>query len=275
MAKRSTEGAPRLEADERASAQESRTHSASVTYEVIRRTGERELRRPAQALAWSGLAAGLSMGFSFLTQGLIASHLTPGSDLLVKLGYPIGFLIVILGSQQLFTENTLTAVIPLLARRSGAALRAVARLWIVVLAANLIGAFLFASAISIDGLFDPATVAAFERIGSEALARPWGEKLLLAIFAGWLIAIMVWMLPAAGDAGVFVIVLVTYVVGLGGMPHIVAGSVDVFYLVADGHAGAGRVLVGYTLPTLLGNVIGGVALVSALNHAQVVAGDSH
>ena len=215
------------------------------------------------------------MGFSFLTQALIASHLpdVTGSTLLSKLGYPVGFLIVILGSQQLFTENTLTAVIPLLAHRTSSALRGVIRLWSVVLIANLVGGFLFVILLTIEGLVEPAITTEFDRIGRNAFARSWLHTMLFGVLAGWLIAMMVWMLPAARSAGVIVIFVVTYVVGLADMPHIVVGSIDVFYLVATGVEDIGHVLGSYMLPTLLGNIIGGVALVSALNHAQVVAGE--
>ena len=112
---------PKLEPHERQKADEEEQLNADVTYEVIRREGEGELRRSPSALAYSSLAAGLSMGFSFLAQGLLRSHLpdTEWAPLVSKLGYAVGFLIVILGSQQLFTENTLTAVVPTLAQRSG------------------------------------------------------------------------------------------------------------------------------------------------------------
>lgn len=82
---------------------------AHVVYETIRREGEDELHRPGAALAWSALAAGLCMGFSFIAEALLMSHLpdAPWRPLISRLGYCVGFLIVILGRQQLFTENTL------------------------------------------------------------------------------------------------------------------------------------------------------------------------
>src|SRR5579872_5676455 len=107
---------------------ESRTSvTALVVHEAIRKDGDEELQRPMSALAWSGLAAGMSMGFSFLAEGLFRSHLpdAPWRPLLVNLGYPVGFLIVVIGRQQLFTENTLTAIIPLLARRNFSTLASV------------------------------------------------------------------------------------------------------------------------------------------------------
>src|SRR4051812_46988108 len=130
-----------------------------VIHEVIREQGEEELKRPVKALAWSGLAAGLSMGFSLVTMALLRSHLPdePWRPLLVSSGYAVGFLVVILGRQQLFTENSITPIIPLLARRDRATLLKVLRLWAIVLASNMLGAFIFAWIIGNTGIF-PAEV---------------------------------------------------------------------------------------------------------------------
>ncbi len=138
--------APELSEEEKKEARERTSISAPVVHEAIRRDGEDELQRPVSALAWSGLAAGLSMGFSFVAEGLL-HHYLPESvwrPLIVSIGYPFGFLLIIIGRQQLFTENTLTAVIPLLARRNVTTLISMLRLWAVVLLANLVGAHLFA-----------------------------------------------------------------------------------------------------------------------------------
>ncbi len=247
---------------------------ASVVHEAIRREGEEELSRPASALLWSGLAAGLSMGFSFVAEGLIRAYLpeAPWVPLVSKFGYSVGFLIVILGRQQLFTENTLTVILPLLTRRDVPTFLAVVRLWAVVLVANLAGAALFAWAIGNLGVFPDHVGATLVRLGQEAVSSPPPEILVRGVFAGWLIALMVWLLPAAESARVHVIVILTYVVGLGAFSHVIAGSVDTLYLVATGHLTTPAFLGGFLLPTLVGNILGGIALVAALNHAQVVAG---
>src|SRR5687767_1844663 len=171
------------------------------------------------------------MGFSFVAEALLASHLPAAewTPLITKLGYPVGFLLVILGSQQLFTENTLTPVVPLLSRKSSATLGGVARLWAVVLAANIVGAMLFALVVARTALFEPPVHEEFARIGAEAISAGFVTTTLRAVFAGWLIALMVWMLPAAGSATVLVIIVVTWLVGAAGLAHIIAGSVDVLY----------------------------------------------
>lgn len=266
--------APDLSEDERQNAEEELSLGAKTTHEVIRLEGERELERSNGALAFSGLAAGLAMGFSLVAQGLLHHGLpdAPWRPLVTALGYPIGFLIVILGSQQLFTENTLRVMVPLFARHDGEALRNVARLWAVVLAANVAGAALFALIAARTEMFSAEHRHAFTEISRKAMEPDFGLTLLRGIFAGWLIALMVWMIPAAKTAHLWVIVIVTWLVGAAHLSHVIAGAVEAFYLAALGEQGWGQALGGYVLPALIGNVIGGTGLVAALNHAQAVAG---
>jgi formate/nitrite transporter FocA (FNT family) len=269
-----TENVPALTEKQNEEAEERTSVSAIVIHEAIRKDGDEELLRPSSALAWSGLAAGMSMGFSFVAEGLIRARLpdAPWRPLIVSLGYPLGFLIVIIGRQQLFTENTLTAIIPLLARRNWTTLLAVLRLWAIVLATNLCGAHIFAWVIAHTEVLRPEVLHALKELGGEAVNVSFGDAILRGIFAGWLIASVVWM-NAATDSGRFtIIVTLTYVVGLAGLTHIVAGAVDVLYMVMTGERTWASVMTGYIVPTFMGNVLGGVSLVSALNHAQVVAG---
>jgi formate/nitrite transporter FocA (FNT family) len=113
---------------------------------------------------------------------------------------------------------------------------------------------------------------AFESIAREAIEGGWWTIALRAVFAGWLIALMVWMIPAAEASHVLVIFVMTWIVGVAGLAHIIAGSTEVLYLVATGAIGLGTYLADYMLPTLIGNTVGGVSLVAALNHAQVASG---
>src|SRR3954452_13575101 len=156
-------------------AEEKSAPSAHVVYEAIRREGRHELERQSSSLAWSGLAAGLSMGFSFVAQGLLEHHLpdTPWRPLIASFGYSLGFLIVILGRQQLFTENTLTVILPLLQKQTARDFFHVARLWSVVLVANLIGTFLFAWAVAKTSVFDPDLQQAFSALAGRTGDHPF------------------------------------------------------------------------------------------------------
>jgi len=249
--------------------------SGKIVFEAIALEGEEELERSSAALAWSGLAAGLSMGFSMVAEGLLATYL-PDADwrpLIAKLGYSVGFVIVILGRQQLFTENTLTPILPLLKQRTARMFANVMRLWSVVLIANLVGALAVGAVAVNTAAFDPDVQQSFIEIGRKAIEHDFGTVFLRAIFAGWLIALMVWLLPFAESARVAVIVLITYVVGLGQFAHIIAGAVEVSALAASGSATWWEVISRFIIPTLFGNIVGGVLLVAMLNYAQVVAGE--
>jgi formate/nitrite transporter FocA (FNT family) len=250
---------------------ESRKHPrAQVLYEAIRIEGEHELGRPAAALAWSGLAAGLSMGFSLVAMGLSSTALpeAPWAMLIVSLGYSVGFLIVIIARQQLFTENTLTPVIPLLHNQDRSTFGRVLRLWAIVLSTNLVGTCAFAFVIQRADVFSPEVHQAFERLAQHALLGGFASHFLRALFSGWLIALMTWML-AGTDARVFVIVLITLLIGAGDLSHIVAGSSEAFYALFSGAASLDEVVANFLVPVGLGNVLGGTALVALLNYAQV------
>ncbi len=266
--------APELTEKQREEAEDRTSVSVDVVHEAIRHDGEEELNRAVSALAWSGLAAGLSMGFSFVGQALLRAYLPdqPWRPLVVSLGYPIGFLIVIIGRQQLFTENTLTVIIPLLARRNIVTLVRVLKLWAVVLAANLVGAHIFAWVVGNTPMFQPEVRNAMLSLAKHAAQVTFGAAILRGIFAGWLIAMIVWMLAAIDTGRAAIIVILTYVVGLANLTHIIAGAVEVLFLPMVGAESWIGVAWGYLFPTLIGNVIGGVSLTAALNHAQVVAG---
>lgn len=255
-------------------AEEKSAPSAHVVYEAIRIEGRHELERKTSSLAWSGLAAGLSMGFSFVTMSILYHQLPDVSwrPLVATFGYCVGFLIVVLGRQQLFTENTLTVILPFLNRPTMPGLLKVLHLWSVVLLANLLGGLIFGFVVAKTAAFDPDLHRTFDQLASQALSHPFGVALVRGIFGGWLIALMVWLLPAAETARIWVIVILTYVVGVFHFPHIIAGASEVFYLGSSGARTWGEILGGFIARALIGNTIGGVTLVAALAHAQV-AGD--
>jgi formate/nitrite transporter FocA (FNT family) len=263
---------PHLDESEKQQAAEHSSPRALVIHEVIRQEGEEELKRPVPALLWSGLAAGLSMGFSFLGLALMQSLLPdePWRRLISSLGYSTGFVITVLGRQQLFTESTLTAVLPLLVRRDATTLFQLLRFWLVVLVANLVGTAAFAALISADGIFSPAVRQALVETATEAVSGAFWPTFLKALLAGWLIAMMVWLLPSARSAKLLVILLLTYIVGVGQFSHIIAGSAESAFAVITGHGSLGDYFLKFLAPTLIGNTLGGVALVALLNHAPLV-----
>ncbi len=243
-----------------------------VIHEVVREQGLVELGRSFSGLAWSGLAAGLSIAFSFILQSALQAGLpdAPWRRLVASFGYSLGFLIVVLGQQQLFTETTLTAVIPALADRSlGLVLRAM-RVWAIVLGANLAGTLVIGLILAAPGILPPDFTAAMNDIAGHTQQASFGHGVLLAAFAGWLIGLMVWLLPGSGPSRPLIIILLTYAISVCQFPHIIAGSVEAVYLVATGGASIGDYFLRFLLPTLTGNVLGGTLLAALLNHAPIM-----
>ena len=242
-----------------------------MIHDIIREDGERELGRSIEALSWSGLGAGLSMGFSFLMMAVFRGAVPDATwrILISGFGYTTGFMIVVLGRQQLFTESTLTAVLPVLTQRSLAALARMLRLWAVVLAANIVGTFVFAWVISVPDVFHGEVEQALSGIALEAIRDSFWPMALKSVLAGWLIALMVWLLPSAGQSRLLLVLIITYLVAIMHASHLIAGSVEVAYLVVTGRLGLGGYLTHFFVPTFIGNVAGGTSLVALLNHAPV------
>ena len=240
-----------------------------MVHEAIRLEGTEELERPSTSIAWSGLAAGLTMGCSMLADGLLRAMLpdAPWRDLISAFGYSTGFLFVTMGRQQLFTETTLTVMLPVLHKTHG--LNDVARYWSIVFVANIIGTLLFAAAATIPGLFTPDAVHQFAELGRKAVEPGFLGVLIKGVFAGWLVALMVWLLPAAASARFFIIVAITWLISVAKFSHVIAGAVETAFAAMQGAIPWDRYALGFLLPALIGNSIGGVVFVALLNHAQV------
>ncbi|WP_277963717.1 formate/nitrite transporter family protein [Pseudomonas sp. RIT-To-2] len=262
---------PGLSADEQQEVQKNQPPRAAVLHEIIRAQGDHELERNVAALWWSALAAGLTMGLSLMAMGLFNSRLpdTEASKVIASLGYSAGFLAVILARQQLFTENTLTAVLPLMSHPTLANAGRLLRLWAVVLAGNLVGVLLVSYVMLHLPIFDPKTDAAFLEIGRKVMENDASQMFAKGIVSGWMIATMVWMIPSQENAKMWIIILITYLMALGDFTHIVVGSAEVSYLVWAGELGWKDFLVTFAGPTLAGNIIGGSFIFALISHAQI------
>jgi formate/nitrite transporter FocA (FNT family) len=247
--------------------------SAALIHETIRAEGEQELTRRWWAIVLSGFAAGLSISLSLIVQGEFHALISDDATrrLVAPLGYTVGFLVVVLGRQQLFTENTLTPILPLLHNRDLGTLGRVLKLWILVLASNIAGTWAVGSVLARTSIFEPRIVDAFVDLSRPTIEGTFSMTVVKAIFAGWLIALMAWLLPAAKGSRAHIIVVMTYVVALGQFAHIVAGSVECAFLVQSGRASFAQYASDFFLPTLLGNILGGTTLVALLNYGQVAA----
>ncbi|MDD1017231.1 formate/nitrite transporter family protein [Pseudomonas rubra] len=251
---------PGLSADEEQEVSNNQPPRAAVLHEIIRYQGDQELERTLAALFWSALAAGLTMGLSLMAMGLFYSRLPAGdsSQVIACLGYSAGFLAVILARQQLFTENTLTAVLPVMTEPSLRNFGRLLRLWSVVLLGNLAGTILVAYVMLNLPIFDSKTDIAFLDVGRKVMENDLNQMFAKGIISGWMIATMVW-----------IILMITYLMALGDFTHIVVGSVEVSYLVWAGEVSWAAFWLDFAVPTLVGNIIGGSFIFALISHAQV------
>lgn len=245
--------------------------SARLIYEVIRRDGEEELARPIVSLIYSGIAAGMLISLSVITQAVL-HHRLPDADwaiLVEALGYSVGFMVVIFGRMQLFTENTITTVLPVVAQQSLTCLLKLVRLWSVVLVANIVGAVIASGALLIPHVIQPEmmdSLMAVARHGTEGTA---GANFWRAIPAGIIIASVVWIIPATQASAFFVILVMTWLMAAAGFGHVIAGSVEAGLLVWTGENGFREMVSRFFLPVLAGNVAGGTAVFTLLTWGQV------
>lgn len=247
-------------------------YSAEEIHDNVSEAAEEELERPASELVWSSVASGLLLGFSFLAVGFLTSVFPPSlHTAATAIGYPLGFVFVVHARHQLFTENTLEPVIPLLERRDRKTLGDLLRLWAIVLPLNLVGALIFALVLARTQVVEPKLLGPLldaARASTEASGQLVFYK---AIWAGWLIALMAWMIASTRDtaAQIIFVWLTTAPIAAFGFKHSIAGAIEAFYRAAVGDATWGAMLFRFEVPAILGNIIGGVVLVALVNHGQV------
>jgi len=259
--------------DEVEDVEELATPRTPVIYEVVRRLGDEEMRRPLTSLWWSGVAAGLSISFSLLTQAVLKTHLPDAQwqPLLTSFGYCVGFIMAVMSRQQLFTESTITAVLPVAAEFTGKNISRMMRLWAIVLAANLVGTMFAALFCTYTPVLPVQLYDSMVAISRDLLGFTWWEMVFRAVAAGFLMAAMVWLMPGAERTQFHVITLITWLIAVGGFTHIVAGSMEAYLLVLGGDWLWWQMIGQFFVPVLIGNVIGGTALFALIAYAQVMS----
>lgn len=249
------------------------TKTVGEIYETVAEEGRTNLSRASLGLAFSGLGAGLNISFGALAMFSVAD-LTGGVGLAAIAIYPLGFLMVVLGRSQLFTETTVTPVAVVLTdwRRSPRCVVNTLRLWVVVLVSNLLGALISAAAISYTRVLD---ARAFKFLLEEVVHKMepnFVGTTLYAVYGGWVVALMAWLVAASRDTigKAFVIWATAIIIPAGALPHSIAGSAEVLIGVLANEVLWRDYATGFLVPSVLGNIVGGVFFVSLLNYAQIV-----
>ncbi|MEZ4869154.1 MAG: formate/nitrite transporter family protein [Caldilineaceae bacterium] len=238
-----------------------------------------EIRRSTAGLFISGLSAGLDVGFSLFLMAVMQTYTSgalpePIVQILVANMYAIGFIFVIVGRSELFTEHTALATLPVL--NGNATLAGLARLWGVVYSANLLGAAIFAVLVTIIGPnLGVIDATAFGVIAHHVVDHKWWVILLSAVLAGWMMGLLSWLVAAGRDtiSQIFLVWLVTTAIGLGKLHHSIVGTVEVL---AGLFAEQGITLANFghfLLWTTVGNSVGGVVFVAVIKYGHVVRSD--
>ncbi len=252
---------------------DSTRRSAQEILEQVKKNGHEELDRSTHALAFSGVAGGMTMGLTGLGVAVAQATLGDGrwQEFVAHFLYPLGFIAVIIGRAQLFTENTLYPVIVLLDEKRR--FRDLARLWATVFASNVFGAFLFALLAAHVPSLMPAYREALIKLGLSALGNSTAFIFWSGVIGGWMIALVAWMVSASHwtIGQVVIIWLLTFAVGIGHFAHCIATSGEILSAVVSGFAPPLAYLHWLVFATM-GNIVGGVTIVSLLNYGQVKAG---
>jgi formate/nitrite transporter FocA (FNT family) len=247
--------------------------SAEEIFKQVATNARQELKRPSLALAISGFGGGAFMGLSALGTAIALTLLGQSNTALLvsRMFYPVGFIVVILGRSQLFTENTLYPVALVLAEKRE--FWNTMRLWSVVLPANMAGAFAFALLASWTSAIDPATVQALSQLGLRAIAHPGTQIFWSGVIGGWMIALAAWLVSGSHSitGSVMVIWILTFIVGLGNFAHCIATSCEVLVTVLL-HQASWTSYPNWFFPAVAGNICGGVGLVTILEYGQVMIG---
>jgi formate/nitrite transporter FocA (FNT family) len=249
--------------------QELERPTAIQIYAQVAKNARQELRRPARSLAISGFAGGVTMGLTGLATAIARAELGNSgfAHFITTLLYPIGFIAVILGRAQLFTENTLYPVALVLSERRH--YLATLRLWIIVLVCNCLGTLAFATLAVRTSALQPKYVESLSAIGTEIANHSLSTIFWSAIIGGWIIALVAWLVSASHSisGSMLLIWLLAFVVGLGHFAHCVASSGEVLSAVLH-HQVPAMSYFRWLWPAVLGNILGGVGLVTLLEYGQ-------
>jgi formate/nitrite transporter FocA (FNT family) len=246
--------------------------SAVEIHDNILEPAKKEMDRPAASLLWSALASGMVIGFSFLASAFAAQLVSePYRTAAAAAAYPLGFIFVVMARSELFTENTLDPVVPLLEQRNWETFQKMLRMWGLLLAGNLVGALIFGWVLARTPVVQPELHPSMLKIATEVSSGGFGQVLYAGVFAGWLIALLSWLLASTHStpAQIVLVWLCTAPISALHFRHSIAGSVEAFYRAASGGASWGSMLGQFVVPSVIGNAIGGVLLVALLNYGQV------
>lgn len=260
------------------------TAESTEVFQAAIDTGVKRLNRPALEMGISGLIAGMSVTFGALAAAAVSGATVASfghdvelfADVLGALVFPIGFVFVVIGKSELFTENFLVPTTSVMVKR--ARITQLFKLWALTLVGNLIGAFVIAKVVSLEHYHGVPSVQTVEHLRGMAeflvLERDWDASFYAGVFAGWLITLMTWLLVAAQNnvTRLYVIWCVGFLIMLNKFNHVVVNSSEILMAIFVGTETVtyGAWLQNSFVPTLLGNMVGGLVFVTLLEYLKVM-----
>lgn len=209
------------------------------------------------------------MGLTGLSVSAVTAQLgiSHAAQFIAYLLYPMGFMAVILGRGQLFTENTLYPVALILAERRH--FLSTLRLWCIVFTSNVAGALLFAILCARTKALQPEILGALTQFGAEAANHSSKHIFWSAVVGGWIIALVAWMVSGSHSitGSVALIWTLTFIVGLGRFAHCIAASGEILAAVLS-HKVLWSGYLRWLGLAASGNIAGGVLLVTLLEYGQ-------
>ncbi len=232
-------------------------------------SADEEISEKPRGLFFSGLTAGFAIVLTLIGHATGSAQF-PNNTFLAALLYPIGFIYIILGRYQLYTENTLPPVKLVLMRLASIPL--LLRLWGIVLFSNILGTILGTFVMVHTNMLSQEVQEAAIGFVRHALMLSWWDIFFRALFAGWLVAGVVWINMAAKDTitRFALVYLVFFTIAACELFHVVTTAAEVLFVGFYDHSlfEIGQLFTQFWLPVLLGNTIGGVLVFTFVGYAQ-------
>jgi formate/nitrite transporter FocA (FNT family)/nucleotide-binding universal stress UspA family protein len=242
--------------------------SSDEVFQRLVADADHEIASGTRELFFSALAAGFAITITFLVYA--SMRVTADGKVVAALLYPLGFVYIIIGGYQLYTENTLPPVALTLERL--ASIPTLFRHWLIVLCGNFTGGALGAVVLAHGGVFDGATAEMAVTISAKGIETSAWSLFFKGAFAGLIVAGVVWLDFAAREtiSRLAIVYLAFLAIPLGNLFHVVVSFTESVYLilVPAYDLGAVTAMTEFVIPVLAGNTLGGIVLVTVVNYYQ-------
>jgi formate/nitrite transporter FocA (FNT family) len=244
-------------------------------YEQTRKEGERRLARPPLELAATALVGGFDVSVGVIAY-VLAANTVHGTtrELIGSLAFGVGFVFIVVGRSELFTENFLIPVAGLERDQLRSWLK-LGELWLVALVLNVVGGVLIAVVVTSHHVLPHGGAEGFTKLAEHIASRSTLPAFLSAVIAGALMTVMTWFVEGAADSlGVRIVMawVVGAVIALGTFNHAVVSTLEVVFGMRYGADVDVSQLLANLGIAVAGNLVGGLCLVTFVRMVQAAEG---